>query len=187
MFANGWYQQAVRQPCDFYNARPEAEISLIVVHCISLPEGEYGTGCVEQLFAGCLDCQQHPSFNDLQGLEVSAHFFINRKGETKQFVSVNDRAWHAGQSSFNGRENCNDFSIGVELEGTDKTEFTAQQYQSLLELTLVLMKHYNIDSNNIVGHSDIAPGRKTDPGIGFDWSSFRQQLKQGEALLSVKK
>ncbi|EWH11868.1 N-acetyl-anhydromuranmyl-L-alanine amidase [Catenovulum agarivorans DS-2] len=169
---------AVFKPSKFFNTRPDnIDIDLLVIHCISLPEGEYGLPYIEDLFLGCLDCNQHASFADLVGLEVSAHFFIKRNGEIIQFVPMDLRAWHAGVSKFDGRSNCNDFSIGIELEGTDKSEFTQLQYQALVKTTGQIMRLYpKITPERIVGHSDIAPGRKTDPGIGFNWGHYKQQL-----------
>ncbi len=157
------------------NARPEgAEISLLVIHNISLPAGEFGGDSIEQLFTNCLDCDAHPSFDDLRGLEVSSHCLINREGEITQFVPFSQRAWHAGESSFQGQPNCNDFSIGIELEGTDDCPYTEQQYQALQTLTRQIMAAYPaITLDRIVGHCDIAPGRKTDPGASFDWCFFK--------------
>ncbi|MGI2261404.1 1,6-anhydro-N-acetylmuramyl-L-alanine amidase AmpD [Shewanella sp. GXUN23E] len=169
----GWYPQAkvVRSP--HFNARPAAEVSLLVIHNISLPAGQFGTPYVDALFCGTLDCHAHESFADLQGLEVSAHFLIRRDGELVQYVSCDERAWHAGVSSFQGRSHCNDFAVGIELEGTDNLPFTKEQYQQLVGLTDWLMGRYpQITASRIVGHSDIAPGRKTDPGPCFDWSGY---------------
>ena len=159
----------------FFNERPEGTlIDLLVIHSISLPEGEYETGYIEQLFQGTLDSTVHPSFESLKGLKVSAHLFIDRKGQVTQFVPFDKRAWHAGISSFEGRENCNDYSIGIELEGTDQTAFTEVQYQRLNQLIRQIQEQYpGITSDRIVGHSDIAPGRKLDPGVGFDWGKIK--------------
>ncbi len=148
--------------------------SLLVVHSISLPPGEFGGSAVEELFTNRLDPAAHPYYQGLQGLRVSAHFFLRRDGELLQFVGCEARAWHAGQSRWQGRERCNDFSIGVELEGTDVRPFTDAQYEALERLTRQLRAWYPIDA--IVGHSDIAPGRKTDPGPGFDWARYRGAL-----------
>ncbi|MCF1426762.1 MAG: 1,6-anhydro-N-acetylmuramyl-L-alanine amidase AmpD [Shewanella sp.] len=169
----GWYPEAkvVRSP--HFNARPDAEVSLLVIHNISLPAGQFGTPYVDALFCGTLDCHADESFAKLQGLEVSAHFLIRRDGELVQYVSCDERAWHAGVSSFHGRDNCNDFGIGIELEGTDSLPYTAAQYQQLVRLTDWLMCCYpKITAKRIVGHCDIAPGRKTDPGPCFDWSGY---------------
>lgn len=144
---------------------------LIVVHCISLPPGQYGGPEIEALFTNTLDCEGHPYFAEIANLEVSAHFLIRRAGEVVQFVSTDERAWHAGVSSWQGREQCNDFSIGIELEGCDEEAYTDLQYDALNQLLTSLTKQYpDIRHDAIVGHSDIAPGRKTDPGPAFDWS-----------------
>lgn len=162
----------------FYNQRPsETQISLLVIHCISLPEGQFATEHIQHLFTGCLDCSADPSFNDLEGLEVSAHCVIRRDGLIEQYVPFEQRAWHAGISSFEGVEGCNDFSIGIELEGTDCTVYSKSQYNALVNVTKQIQIHYPlITTERIVGHSDIAPGRKTDPGSGFDWSYYFQLL-----------
>lgn len=162
-------------PSPNFNARPSDEISLLVIHNISLPLGCFNLPYVEALFTNRLDCSIDPSFDDLRGVEVSAHLFIRRDGEVIQFVNFNQRAWHAGVSNFCGRENCNDFSIGIELEGTDNTSYTDSQYKKLATVTNLLRQHYPaIGDTNIVGHCDIAPARKTDPGVAFDWRWFRQ-------------
>jgi N-acetyl-anhydromuramoyl-L-alanine amidase len=161
------------------NARPEGmAIDLIVVHNISLPAGCFGTPYVEQLFCNALDCAVDASFADLQGLEVSAHLFIRRDGEVIQFVPFDRRAWHAGVSSFQGREGCNDFSIGIELEGDDTTPYTDQQYAVLGEVVAALLDTYGIPLTHVVGHCDIAPNRKTDPGPVFQWQRLRDDLAQ---------
>jgi AmpD protein len=153
-------------------------IDLIVIHGISLPAGEFGGPWIDDLFLGRLDCQAHPSFADLQGLRVSSHFLIRRHGELIQYVPLHRRAWHAGISSFEGRQSCNDFSIGIELEGTDDLPYTCMQYQQLKQLCRRLMRIYPaITTQRIVGHADIAPGRKTDPGPAFDWHHLRQDLQ----------
>lgn len=162
---------------EYYNQRPNNEISLLVIHCISLPEGCFGLPHIDELFSGKLDCSADPSFKDLQDLQVSAHLLINRQGEVTQYVDFDKRAWHAGVSSFEGREGCNDYSIGIELEGTDKSEYTKAQYQGLIEVSQLLLKHYpKLTKQRIVAHSDIAPGRKTDPGEHFDWSAYLEAL-----------
>jgi len=149
------------------------------VHGISLPPGEFGGDSVERLFCNTLDHSAHPFFAELEDLEVSAHALIRRDGEIIQFVAFNERAWHAGKSCFEGREGCNDYSIGVELEGTDNISYTVRQYQQLALLSTCLMRHYpGISSDRIVGHSDVAPGRKTDPGLAFDWVQFRRLLNK---------
>jgi AmpD protein len=153
------------------------EIDLLVVHGISLPPGEYGGRHIEALFTNCLNPDEHPYFNEIKELRVSAHILICRDGQIVQFVPFDQRAWHAGESCFEGRECCNDFSIGVELEGCDDESYEEIQYQRLAELAQALMAGYPlITPERIVGHSDIAPGRKTDPGPGFDWAHFRALL-----------
>ncbi len=160
-----------------YNARPGGGlIDLVVIHNISLPAGNFGTPYVEQLFCNTLDCSIDSSFADLKGVEVSAHLLIKRDGELVQFVPFDQRAWHAGVSCFQGRDGCNDFSIGIELEGDDVTPYTEQQYEVLQNVLISLIQHYQIPVNNIVGHCDIAPQRKTDPGPVFQWTRVRQAL-----------
>ncbi|SFO15787.1 AmpD protein [Nitrosospira briensis] len=151
------------------------EISLLVIHNISLPPQEFSGDGVAEFFTNRLDPEAHPFYQTLCGLKVSAHFFIRRNGETIQFVPCEKRAWHAGESSWQGKTRCNDFSIGVELEGSDTAPFTDAQYGALVALTRALRKTYPI--NDIVGHSDIAPGRKTDPGPCFDWDRYRTALE----------
>ena len=146
------------------------KIDLLVIHNISLPPGEFGGRAVAQFFTNTLDTEAHPYYTQLKGTKVSAHFFIRRGGEMVQFVSCRKRAWHAGASSWQGRDACNDFSLGVELEGTDNEPYSDRQYASLILLTRRLQRAYPI--RDIVGHSDIAPARKTDPGPGFDWARF---------------
>lgn len=170
----GWLSPATHIPSPNRDRRPsDCAIDLLVIHNISLPPGEYGTGCIQDLFCNALDCSRHPYFRQLEGLEVSSHLLIERSGQVIQFVSFEERAWHAGQSSFQGRSRCNDFSIGIELEGTDEESYTDQQYQVLGEVTAALRQHYPaIAKDRITGHSDIAPGRKTDPGPAFDWQRY---------------
>ena len=144
------------------------EIDLIVLHCISLPEGQYGNNYPKDLFLNKLDFKKHSSFESLRGLRVSSHLLINRDGSLVQFVPFNKCAWHAGQSSFEGRDDCNKFSIGIELEGTIKENFTDQQYAILNEIVSLLKREYPV--KNIVGHSEIAPNRKKDPGPYFEWN-----------------
>ena len=171
--ASGWLKEAVHCPSPNFNARPAVAVSLLVIHNISLPPGEFGTGCVQQFFQNSLDPNAHPYFASIAHLSVSAHFFIERTGQVTQFVSCNDRAWHAGVSCFEGVENCNDFSIGIELEGTDDTPYTDAQYQALKTLIKQIQHAYPyITHERICGHSDIAPTRKTDPGPAFDWSQI---------------
>ena len=147
-------------------------MSLLVIHNITLPPGQFGTQYITDLFLNQLDLSADPWFSNVEGLKVSAHFVIDRLGHLTQFVSCDDRAWHAGASSFQGREKCNDFSIGVELEGTDDLPFEDVQYERLVALTQCLRARYPLTA--ATGHSDIAPGRKTDPGPFFDWSRFRE-------------
>ena len=174
----GWYQFARRVPSPFCDQRSdEQDISLLVVHNISLPPGHFGTGKVLAFFQNRLQADEHPFFAEIAALRVSAHFFIERDGALTQFVSCRDRAWHAGVSCFAGRDNCNDFSLGVELEGTDELPYTEAQYACLSELTQQLLVAYpELDLSRITGHCDIAPGRKTDPGPAFDWARFRADL-----------
>lgn len=172
--ATGWCQGVRHCPSPNFNQRPEGEISLLVIHNISLPPGCFGTGKVQQFFQNCLPADEHPFFEEIAGLQVSAHFLIERDGAVTQFVSCLDRAWHAGVSRFAGREACNDFSLGIELEGTDHEPYSEAQYDSLIRLCRVLRQAYPaITAERICGHSDIAPGRKTDPGPAFDWSRLR--------------
>ena len=155
----------------------ESDISLLVIHNISLPPGEYATGFIDQLFCNELDSEAHPYFKGIAELKVSAHLLISRTGIITQYVPFNRKAWHAGDSVFLGRENCNDFSIGIELEGTDYEAFTEEQYQLLIEVSNELLRSYpSINRTRIKGHSDIAPGRKTDPGPYFRWDKYLKGL-----------
>lgn len=148
-------------------------VDLLVIHCIALPPGCYGGPFIEQLFTNCLPPSAHPYFAEISPLQVSSHFLVRRSGALLQFVNTSQRAWHAGQSHFDGRDNCNDFSIGIELEGMDDGLFTGAQYQVLAALTRVLRNaHPGIKADSIVGHEHIAPGRKSDPGPGFDWRAY---------------
>ena len=159
------------------SARPGGEIELLVIHNISLPAGEFGTGCVERLFTNCLPADGHPSFAEIARLRVSSHLLIDRAGVATQFVPFTMQAWHAGESSFRGRERCNEFSIGIELEGTDFQPFTDPQYETLAAVTKALFRAYpGLNVDRIAGHSEIAPGRKTDPGPHFDWERYRAAL-----------
>ncbi|MCG7536317.1 1,6-anhydro-N-acetylmuramyl-L-alanine amidase AmpD [Pseudoalteromonas sp. OOF1S-7] len=169
-----WYPGVQKRRSPHYNERPSGcTPSLLVVHCISLPAGEYSGNYIDDLFMGTLDCQAHSSFDSLRGVRVSAHCLIRRDGTIVQYVPFDKRAWHAGVSEFAGQDNCNDFSIGVELEGTDTTSYTEIQYQALAQLTLWLQQQLpSLTEERIVGHSDIAPGRKYDPGVGFDWDKY---------------
>lgn len=175
----GWLQEVSAIPSSHYNHRPQEEISLLVIHNISLPPGEFKDDYVCDFFTGKLDPRMHPYFRNISTMEVSSHCFVRRDGEIIQFVSFNERAWHAGVSSFRGRPACNDFSIGIELEGTDTVPYTLDQYKNLALLTSTLRKKYPlITSDRIVGHSDIAPGRKTDPGESFDWNFYLKLLSK---------
>lgn len=162
----------------FFNERPKnTVVNLLVIHCISLPEGVYGGKQIEQLFTGKLDCDEHESFSDLKGLQVSAHGVIYRDGTFVQYVPFEKRAWHAGVSSFEGIENCNDYSIGIELEGRVGDTYTDLQYKTLALLTHQIQLQFpSITQKRLVAHSDIAPGRKQDPGSGFDWKRFLRAL-----------
>ena len=176
----GWLvSQADRQvahlPSPNFNCRPDpTDISLLVIHNISLPPGQFGGDQVQRFFCNQLGADEHPYFATIDGLAVSSHFYIDRAGALWQFVSVFDRAWHAGKSCFDGRADCNDFSVGIELEGCDDQPFSDQQYQTLATVTHELMRQFpKLTANRITGHEDIAPGRKTDPGPCFDWQRYR--------------
>jgi len=170
--------EARQCPSPNHDERPAgAEISLLVIHNISLPPGQFGGPWIDNLFQNQLDPDADPYFQDICGLRVAAHLLIRRDGELVQYVPLSKRAWHAGQSEFQGCSNCNDFSIGIELEGADDVAYADVQYQTLVRVASQIMQHYpTITAERIAGHSDIAPGRKTDPGPAFDWSYFRQLL-----------
>lgn len=171
----GRYRPARQLPSPNFGPRPPgATVDLVVVHSISLPPGEYGTGCVQQLFTNRLDWEAHPYFQGIRGLEVSAHFFIERSGTLWQFVDCDQRAWHAGRSAYRGRENCNDDSIGIELEGLEGERFEEAQYAALAALCRGIALRYPVA--HVAGHEDIAPGRKQDPGPGFRWERLRAEL-----------
>ena len=172
--ATGWLAEARRLPSPNCDARPEGRaIELIVIHNISLPPGVFDGDAVIDLFTNRLDWQAHPFYQEIRGLRVSAHFLVRRDGSLIQFVPCTWRAWHAGISAWQGCERCNDFSIGIELEGTDDQPFTEAQYATLAPLVRVLKQTYPI--RGVVGHSDIAAGRKTDPGPHFDWARLDEQ------------
>ena len=155
--------------------RPSGEVvRLLVIHGISLPPGEFGSDAVERLFTNRLDCDAHSYFAVLAGLAVSSHFFLRRSGEIVQFVPCARRAWHAGVSSWRGRQRCNDYSVGIELEGADDVPYLEAQYLQLARLVAALRERYPIE--DVVGHSDIAPGRKSDPGPAFDWTHLHEKL-----------
>ena len=165
--------------CDSPNCsdRSNEEISLLVIHNISLPPGQFGNNFVDQFFTNKLDPKKDPYFKEIYEMKVSSHLFIDREGLLTQFVPFDKVAWHAGISEFKGREDCNEFSIGIELEGTDDLEYPSNQYKTLIEVTKALMDYYpEIKVDNIVGHKDIAPVRKTDPGEAFDWDLYRSSL-----------
>ncbi len=171
---DGWLQGVRSVVSPNFNHRPDdTAISLLVIHNISLPPGQYGGDHIEHFFTNQLDCTLDPFYKEIEGVEVSSHLLIKRTGEVLQFVPFVSRAWHAGRSSFNSCEECNDFSIGIELEGTDDDSYTEAQYQLLAVITQRLMAEYpGITKDRIVGHSDISPGRKTDPGKSFDWNAY---------------
>ncbi|MDG2036294.1 MAG: 1,6-anhydro-N-acetylmuramyl-L-alanine amidase AmpD [Pseudomonadales bacterium] len=160
------------------DCRPKQQSpDLLVIHCIALPPERYGGAGIEQLFTNQLDPNEHPYYQAIASLKVSAHLLISRDGELVQFVNFDQRAWHAGESSFEGRECCNDFSVGIELEGTDADSYEAVQYQQLAAVSRLLLDYYpSMSLSRITGHETIAPNRKTDPGAGFDWDHFHHTL-----------
>lgn len=174
----GWLDCARQIASPNCDARPsEHTLDLIVIHSISLPPGEFGSQYIDDLFCNCLDPHVHEYFQAIHTLRVSAHVLIRRSGEMTQYVSFNDRAWHAGESNYQGRSACNDFSVGIELEGADTVPFTEEQYVALAELIRVLCASYShLTKERVVGHCDIAPGRKTDPGTVFDWQKLERLL-----------
>ena len=175
LWQEGWYRFARKLASPNFGPRPvQAQTDLIVIHAISLPPGQFDTGQVQRFFTNTLDWAAHPYFETIRGLKVSAHFFITRAGELWQFVSVKNRAWHAGESFYRGRNNCNDDSVGIELEGLDGGSFEHAQYESLSALCAALLQKVPI--LHIAGHEHIAPGRKQDPGTGFDWLRLQSSL-----------
>jgi AmpD protein len=175
LWQDGWYRFARRLDSPNFGARPQAaSVDLIVVHSISLPPGVYGGDEVQRLFTNTLDWNAHPYFKTIEGMQVSAHFFVRRDGSLWQFVSCDDRAWHAGASSYRGRADCNDDSVGIELEGLEGEAFEPPQYEALGALCSALAQRYPI--RHIAGHEHIAPGRKQDPGPGFQWPVLRRTL-----------
>ncbi len=171
----GWLTAARQVWSPNYGPRPgHAPVSLVVLHNISLPPGDFSGDSVERFFLNRLDPQVHPYFAEIAGMQVSAHFFIRRTGKLIQFVACDERAWHAGKSCWQGQENCNDFSVGIELEGTDELPYTEAQYDVLFAVIEALRTRYPIDA--IAGHCHVAPGRKTDPGDGFDWSALAKRF-----------
>ena len=177
----GWYRFARRLASPNFGPRPDAaRVDLIVLHSISLPPGRYGGDEVQRLFTNQLDWDADPYFDQIRGIEVSAHFYVRRDGALWQFVSCDDRAWHAGESRWRGRDRCNDDSIGIELEGLEGQPFETAQYETLASLCPALAQQYPVAF--VAGHEHIAPGRKHDPGSGFDWSALRAQLGWPETV-----
>lgn len=175
LWQGGWYRFARRLDSPNFGARPQgAQVDLIVVHSISLPPGQFGGEAVQQLFTNSLDWDAHPYFRSIEGLAVSSHFYIRRHGELWQFVSCDDRAWHAGASQYRGRGECNDDSVGIELEGLEGETFEPEQYEALAGLCAAIAQRYPVAY--VAGHEHIAPGRKQDPGAGFDWGLLRASL-----------
>jgi N-acetyl-anhydromuramoyl-L-alanine amidase len=168
----GWITTARCCPSPNHGPRPSGiAIDLAIIHSISLPPGVYRGDAIERLFTNTLDWDAHPYYQKIRGMQVSAHFVIRRRGQLLQFVSCDQRAWHAGNSSWQGRDNCNDYSIGIELEGLEGNTFTASQYRVLTQLLNTLVQRYPL--KDVVGHEHVAPGRKQDPGPGFDWGKLR--------------
>lgn len=174
-----WLSDITRTPSPNFDERPDpTDISLLVVHCISLPPGEFGNHYIDRLFCNQLDPDDHPYFKDVYQLTVSAHLLIKRDGACVQYVPFDKRAWHAGKSIYEGRERCNDFSIGIELEGTESVDYTDRQYVQLAAVIRSLLEAYpTLSTQRITGHNDIAPGRKTDPGASFNWQKLLELLK----------
>ncbi|MFK8021222.1 MAG: 1,6-anhydro-N-acetylmuramyl-L-alanine amidase AmpD [Pseudomonadales bacterium] len=185
---NGWLGGVRRCFSPNFDARPADEtVDLLVVHNISLPPGLFGTQSVEAFFSNCLDATCHDYFKEIAELRVSSHFYVRRNGELSQFVSTEQRAWHAGVSEYAGRVKCNDFSIGVEMEGCDDVPYTFAQYRVLAQLSVRIMEQYPaITVSRITGHENIAPGRKTDPGPAFDWTFFREMLADFQDVQKVQ-
>lgn len=173
-----WLTEASRIPSPNFDERPDSsDLSLVVIHCISLPPEQFGNDYIDQLFCNQLDPKAHPYFEGIYQLRVSAHLLIKRNGACTQYVPFDKRAWHAGLSSYQGRERCNDFSIGIELEGIEHRPYTDAQYQQLAHVIQCLLYTYpSLSKSHITGHSDIAPMRKTDPGASFDWQKLGQLL-----------
>ncbi len=179
-----WWTPARAVPSPNFGPRPEGvAVTLALIHSISLPPGEYRGDAVERLFTNRLDADAHPYFEGLRGLTVSAHFFVRRSGKVLQFVPCGQRAWHAGRSQWRGRENCNDWSVGIELEGLEGQPFEPVQIQKLADLLRALRRRYPLAE--AVGHEHVAPGRKADPGAGFDWRALRKALRGAGPHLPV--
>ena len=175
VWSAGWLHGARRCESPNFGPRPAgAAVELVLIHSISQPPGEYGGDAIEQLFTNRLDWDAHPYYREIRGLEVSAHFLVRRDGELLQFVSCDERAWHAGPSSWQGRADCNDFSVGIELEGLEGEGFEVAQYVALTRLIGALALRYPVAA--VVGHEHVAPGRKNDPGAGFDWPGLRMMI-----------
>ncbi|MEQ1659203.1 MAG: 1,6-anhydro-N-acetylmuramyl-L-alanine amidase AmpD [Hylemonella sp.] len=175
LWDGGWYRFARRLESPNFGPRPaDAVVDLLLIHSISLPPGQYGGDEVQRLFTNTLDWNAHPYFKSIEGMQVSSHFYIRRNGELWQFVSCNERAWHAGVSCYRGRDNCNDDSVGIELEGLEGESFEAGQYETLGSLCAALGQRYPVQ--HIAGHEHVAPGRKADPGPGFQWAVLQQSL-----------
>lgn len=175
LWCGGWYRFARRLDSPNFGPRPaDAVVDLVLLHSISLPPGTYGGDEVQRLFTNTLDWGAHPYFRTIEGMQVSSHFYVRRGGELWQFVSCDDRAWHAGASHWRGRDNCNDFSIGIELEGLEGGAFEDAQYEAVTDLCAALAQRYAIA--HVAGHEHVAPGRKQDPGAGFDWARLRASL-----------
>ena len=174
----GWLDDARMAPSPNVDQRPpDTAVDALIIHNISLPPDQYGGNEIMEFFCNKLDCDAHPFFDEIRGVRVSAHFLVRRDGQIIQFAPVQERAWHAGVSSLEGRECVNDFSIGIELEGSDHIPYEDAQYQTLAALTRALSQHFpGITPDRIVGHSDIASGRKTDPGESFDWDYYRRLI-----------
>jgi AmpD protein len=171
----GWWHAARRIASPNFGPRPAGlAVDLVVLHSISLPPGVYGGDAIERLFTNRLDWDAHPYYAQIRGLQVSSHFVIRRDGALQQYVSCDERAWHAGRSHFQGRDNCNDFSIGIELEGLEGDTFEPEQYERLVGALTAIAARYPI--RHVAGHEHVAPGRKIDPGPGFDWAALRRRL-----------
>ena len=181
---DGWWNRARHCPSPNFGPRPSGTaIDLAIVHSISLPPGQYGGDEIERLFTNRLDWDAHPYFQAIRGLQVSSHFVIRRDGELLQFVSCDQRAWHAGRSSWLGRDECNDYSVGIELEGLEGETFEAAQYETLARTLRALRRRYPLRA--VVGHEHVAPGRKIDPGPGFDWHSLQRLLRWGASMFPI--
>jgi len=176
LIKNGWLVDTLAIPSPNKNPRPDpSDIHLIIIHNISLPPNQFGGSYIDEFFCNQLKKEDHPYFEEIHQLKVSPHLFIKRNGDITQFVPFHERAWHAGISTYKGQENCNDFSIGIELEGADHIPYTPEQYQQLTQCCEALIEHYPLlNTDSITGHSDVSPGRKTDPGESFDWGFIKE-------------